>query len=138
MGVNRHYKRIMVMQALFEWEQRSGDRDPHELLDYVIKNFSRQDEIGTFEHELITGIIRELPTLQSRIMKHAPEWPLHRIAPVDRAILYIGMYEIIFTDVPVPVVINEAIEMAKEYGSENSSRFINGVLSALVKDRSST
>ena len=133
------------MQALFMWEQRENvqesdeiDKDPtkvHEYLNYVVNNFSQQGEADSFESDLLEGVLDHIPDLQITISKYAPDWPLFRIAAVDRVILYLGIYEIIYTDTPTAVIINEAVELAKEYGNENSSRFINGVLSSVAKER---
>lgn len=135
MGVNRHFKRVMVMQTLFQWEQRQQKKDALEILEYVATSFSKQSEAEEFEVSLVKGVTECLPLLQAKIMKHAPDWPLFRIAHIDRAILYIGIYELLFTDVPLAVAINEAVELAKEYGNENSGKFVNGVLSAVSKER---
>jgi N utilization substance protein B len=123
------------MQTLFEWEQREQGKAPAEILEYLVESFSKQKEIDDFEKSLIKGVVDCLPMLQAKIMQHAPDWPLFRIAHLDRVILYIGIYELLFTDTPVAVVINEAVELAKGYGSENSGKFVNGVLSAVSKER---
>ncbi len=135
MGVNRHYKRVMAMQAIFEWEQRDKNRDLREILSYIVSNLSKQKAPEGFEVSLTEGVSTCLPMLQAKVMQHAPGWPLYRIARIDRAILYLGIYELLFTDTPVAVVINEAVELAKEYGNENSGKFINGVLSAVAKEK---
>ena len=70
------------------------------------------------------------------ITKHAPDWPLEKIASHDRAVLYLGVYELMYTDVPPAVVINEAVELAKEFGGDRSSKFINGVLSSVNRSKS--
>ena len=121
------------MQALFEWEQRDQKKGALEILDYLVNSFSKQKKVDEFEKSLVKGVVDCLPMLQAKIMQHAPDWPLFRIANIDRAILYVGIYEILFTDTPVAVIINEAVELAKGYGSENSGKFINGVLSAVSK-----
>lgn len=122
------------MQTLFQWEQRQQKIDVFDILDYVVMSFSKQREVEEFEMSLVKGVVECMPLLQATIMKNAPDWPLFRIAHIDRAILYIGIYELLFTDTPLAVVINEAVELAKEYGSENSGKFVNGVLSAVSKE----
>jgi N utilization substance protein B len=140
----------MVMQALFAWEhscvvldENTGsveyltcsDADALELLMYLVRNFSQQREVEPFELDLVRGIVGKLPQIRIQIARFAPDWPLFRVAPVDRSILYVGIYELLYTDTPTAVVINEAVEMAKEYGNENSSKFINGVLSSVSKHK---
>jgi N utilization substance protein B len=105
------------------------------ILEYVVVSFSKQSKVEDFEKSLVQGVVDCFPLLQATIMKHAPDWPIFRIAAIDRVILYLGIYELLFTDTPLAVVINEAVELAKEYGNENSGKFVNGVLSAVSKER---
>ena len=87
--------------------------------------------------KLLDGVMAKQPELDLVIEKAAPEWPIDRISPVDRNILRLGLYELLFADrkeVPAKVAINEAIELAKQFGGENSSRFVNGVLGAVYKE----
>jgi len=126
------------MQTLFECEFESR-RDPKEVLAYNLKNFVGKASNYDFAEQLLAGVHSKLTEVKKAITKHAPEWPIEQIAPVDRAILYVGAYEILFVDhddVPPVVAINEAIEVSKEYGGDNSSKFINGVLSAIYKKQS--
>ena len=87
--------------------------------------------------KLLDGILGKQPELDLVIEKAAPEWPIDRISPVDRNILRLGLFELLFADrkeVPAKVAINEAIELAKQFGGDNSSRFVNGVLGAVYKE----
>lgn len=127
----RHISRSIVMQSLYEWDfnQMKGD-----LMSIAHKN---TDEFGAgleetdFIFELTEGILKNKEKIDEIIEKTAPEWPLSQINLLDRNILRIGIYELLYEDkdaVPPKVAINEAIELAKNYGGENSRKFINGVL----------
>lgn len=132
MASNRHLSRIAVMQTLFAWEFRGGE--PDLVLAYVVEQFYPKLTQLEFATETLKGILENREEIQSLITEKAPEWELSKIAPVDRAILEIGAYEIIASkDVPPIVAINEAIEIAKAFGTPNSPKFINGVLSAIMK-----
>lgn len=135
---NRHLSRSVVLQTLFEWDFRSCPND--EALDALERNteeFAPAAGDSPFMQELLRGIIGRKGDLDLVIGKAAPEWPLERIALVDRNVLRLGLYELLFSDrekVPAKVAINEAIELAKSYGGENSGRFVNGVLGAVYKE----
>jgi transcription antitermination protein NusB len=132
MASYRHLGRIAVMQTIFAYEFRKGV-DPGHMLDYCSREFEGKLKDMGFARGLLEGVIRKLPELVEIIRKEAPEWPVERIAPIDRAILEIGVYEIMFSgDVPPVVAINEAVEMAKSYGDTNSAKFVNGVLSTVM------
>lgn len=132
MASYRHLARIAVMQTLFAYEFRAGV-DPVKTLQVSCSVFSDKLKDLVFANELLNGVLKEQTELGKIMQEEAPEWPIERIAPVDRAILEIGIYEIIFSkDVPPIVAINEAIEIAKSYGDTNSAKFINGVLSTVM------
>ena len=133
MASERHTMRQVVVQTLFAWEFRGGDIV--ELMAYNFVNGAPQVKETTFAYQLLEKITENKKKIVETIQKYAPEWPLEKIAPLDRAILELGIAELLFAeDVPKLVVINEAIELAKEFGNENSSKFINGVLSSLYDD----
>tara|TARA_B100000315_G_C14201154_1_gene417732 strand:- start:120 stop:545 length:426 start_codon:yes stop_codon:yes gene_type:complete len=133
MASNRHTSRIAVVQTLFSWEFRGGEAEA--ILTYILKQFYAKSASPEFAHENLKGIIKEQSKIKEVIAKTAPEWPFDKIAPIDRVILEQGVYEIVYSkDVPPVVAINEAIEIAKEFGNENSSKFINGVLSTVMKE----
>ncbi len=120
------------MQAIFACEFRPGV-DPDKMLKYCSVEFSDKLKDMSFAEGLLKGVFEKMKELHEIISKEAPEWPIDRIAPIDRAILEIGTYEIMFSgDVPPIVAINEAVEMAKSYGDTNSAKFINGVLSTVM------
>ena len=135
MARRRHLSRIAVMQMLFEREQRPS-------LEPVVAMQRNASELGDFDEEfamkLIDGIIEKEEEVALSIAAHAPGWTLDRMDPVSRCVLYVGAYELLFGgDAPPAVVINEAIEMAKEYGTDESGKFVNGVLNAMVKKEGS-
>lgn len=120
------------MQTIFAYEFR-GDVDLDFTLDYCTAEFSDKLKDVSFAKELVKGIFEHKDAIYKIMQEHAPEWPIERIAPIDRAILEIGIYEIKYSgDVPPIVAINEAVEIAKTYGDMNSAKFINGVLSAVM------
>lgn len=135
---NRHLSRSIVLQSLFEWDLNAIDRKQvSEVLDRNIDEFAPNKTDRPFMDSLLSGILSKQPELDQVIEKAAPEWPIDRISPVDRNILRLGLYELLFSDrkeVPAKVAINEAIELAKQFGGDNSSRFVNGVLGAVYKE----
>ncbi len=132
MASYRHLARIAVMQTLFAYEFRE-DVEPVDTLEYCAGEFADKLKDNGFAFDLLQGILAKRKEILEIMQKEAPEWPVERIAPVDRAILEIGIYEIMYSeDVPEIVAINEAIEVAKSYGDMNSAKFINGVLSSVM------
>jgi transcription antitermination protein NusB len=135
---NRHLSRSIVLQTMFEWDLNAIDRkDIMVVLDRNIEEFAPNKTDRPFMERLLDGILGKQNELDLVIEKAAPEWPIDRISPVDRNILRLGLYELLFADrkeVPAKVAINEAIELAKQFGGENSSRFVNGVLGAVYKE----
>jgi N utilization substance protein B len=137
----RHISRSIVMQSLYEWD---FGKEVKEFMELVHKN---TDEFGAgleekdFIFELAEGVIEKREILDKIITKTAPEWPFNQINILDRNILRIGVYELLFEDpeaVPPKVAINEAIELAKNYGGENSRKFVNGVLGTVYKELKNT
>lgn len=135
---NRHLARSVVLQTLFEWDTtHAPDTDAKNILARNVAEFGGDDVDQTFMDQLLLGVIAKKQDIDLVIEKAAPEWPLERIAPVDRNILRLGLYELLFADrsqVPAKVAINEAIELAKTFGGESSGRFVNGVLGAVYKE----
>lgn len=135
---NRHLSRSIVLQSLFEWDLNALEKKAvHEVLDRNVSEFAPNKTDKPFMDKLLDGVMAKQPELDLVIEKAAPDWPIDRIAPVDRNILRLGLYELLFSDrneVPAKVAINEAIELAKQFGGENSSRFVNGVLGAVYKE----
>lgn len=135
---NRHLSRSIVLQSLFEWDLNALEKKAvQEVLDRNVAEFAPNKTDLPFMEKLLDGVMAKQPELDLIIEKAAPEWPIDRISPVDRNILRLGLYELLFADrneVPAKVAINEAIELAKQFGGENSSRFVNGVLGAVYKE----
>lgn len=136
--LNRHLSRSIVLQTLFEWDFRKSEETKiFDILDYNLKEFAILSEENIFAKALITGILKERENLDNIIQQAAPQWPLEKISIVDRNILRIGIYELLFADkqeVPPKVAINEAIELAKAFGGENSGKFVSGVLGTIYKE----
>ncbi len=137
---NRHLSRSIVMQTLYEWDFRGCNSTSLALEESLSRNateFAPGVQDISFMRQLILGVLEKRLQLDDIIEKAAPDWPIDKIALVDRNILRIGLYELIFEDrgeVPAKVAINEAIELAKTYGSETSGKFVNGVLGAVYKE----
>ena len=135
---NRHLSRSIVLQTLYEWDfGGQNNLKLPEILDRCIKEFAPGMADFSFIQSLLTNVLEKRPDLDAMIEKAAPEWPLDKISIVDRNILRIGLYELLFADrseVPAKVAINEAIELGKTFGGENSGRFVNGVLGAVYKE----
>jgi N utilization substance protein B len=135
---NRHLSRSIVLQTLFEWDFAvTTNTTPDEMLERNIEEFGPGLDDEEFMSGLFLGIVKKKAIIDEIIEKAAPDWPIDKISFIDRNILRIGLYELLFGDrvqVPPKVAINEAIELAKSFGGENSSRFINGVLGGVYKE----
>ncbi|HET7301906.1 MAG TPA: transcription antitermination factor NusB [Candidatus Saccharimonadales bacterium] len=140
MASNRHLGRIIALQTLYEQDFRRGSADNSFNLDEVLqRNIARYKatvDDTDFVEQLVRGVAAAETDLDATLQPLAPEWPLKDIARMDRVILRIGAYELLHSkNVPPKVVINEAVELAKAFGSENSSKFINGVLGTLLRQK---
>ena len=141
---NRHLSRSIVLQTLFEWDflpiekkNDSSSEQVKEILNKNLKEFAPGHEDNQFVLSLIDEVLKKHTVIDEIIEKAAPDWPLDKISVVDRNILRIGLTELLFgdrTQVPPKVAINEAIELAKTFGGENSGKFINGVLGSVYKE----
>ena len=137
---SRHLSRSIAMQSLYEWDFHG--KKPEFLTKIVEKNIKEYGpglESTDFIWQIINGVKDHLPQIDKIIEKAAPEWPIDQITIVDRNVLRIGLYELLYEnkeEVPPKVAINEAIELAKTFGGENSGRFINGVLGTVFKEAS--
>lgn len=139
MASNRHLGRIIALQTLYEQDFRSESNDPSFDLGLVLKrNVGRYESTVDdvfFVEQLVRGVSQHQTELDEMLRPLAPEWPLEQIARMDRVVLRMGMYELLHAkDVPPKVVINEAVELAKAFGGDNSSKFINGVLGTALKN----
>ena len=132
---SRHISRVLVLQSLFAWDFNKTQDNPVKILNYTKKEFTPSDDEENFALNLLKNIVERWKELNNLITKHASEWPLKQISIVDRNILRIGIYELKYgQDIPPKVAINEAIELAKNYGGDNSSKFVNGVLGTIYKE----
>lgn len=132
----RHLGRTIVLQSLYEWDFYGKKADLSAIVERNINEFGPGIDEPDFVWNLVKGIVEHLTDLDDRIRTLAPEWPLEQVAIVDRNILRLGLFEMLYAkpeEVPPKVAINEAIELAKNYGGQNSSRFINGVLGTVYK-----
>jgi N utilization substance protein B len=138
MASNRHLGRIIALQTLYEqdFRQEAGDT-AFDIQEVLTRNVGRyQDMVDDIEfvQKLVKGVSDHASELDIKLQPIAPEWPIDQIARMDRAILRIGLYELENEkDVPPKVVINEAVELAKAFGGENSSKFVNGVLGTALR-----
>jgi transcription antitermination protein NusB len=139
MASNRHLGRIIALQTLFEQDFRRAANDVSFTLDAVLKRnverYKATVDDTDFITRLVEGVASREKELDDKLQPVAPEWPIDQIARMDRVILRIGLYELTYeADVPPKVVINEAVELAKAFGSENSSKFVNGVLGTVLRN----
>ena len=125
----RHRARVIVLQALYEADQ-SG-HDPGATVERIVGEESVVEEAAAYARRVVAGIKARRAVIDQRIGEAAPQWPVEQLAVVDRNILRIAIYEMLLDDTPVGVAVNEAVELAKAYGSDSSPRFVNGVLGAL-------
>ena len=135
---NRHLSRSIAMQTLYEWDF-GGCKDEliSDTLSRNIEEFGMGMDDTTFVYQLVDGVVSRKNELDEIIEKAAPAWPIDQIAIIDRNVLRLGLFELLFVDrdeVPPKVAINEAIELAKAFGGENSGKFINGVLGTVYRE----
>lgn len=133
----RHLLRSVILQSLYEWDFYNRGHDLVIILERDMKEFAPEVDEPEFAWKITHGITERLGDIDKIITTAAPEWPLDKIAIIDRNILRIGIYELLYADlneVPPKVAINEAVELAKNYGGPNSARFINGVLGTIYRE----
>ncbi len=135
---NRHLQRSVVMQTLFEWDfNKLSQSKIEETLEHNLQEFASGIKETEFAKRLIKGVLEKQNDIDKLIIQCAPEWPLDQITAIDRNILRLGIYELLFgnyEEVPPKVAINEAIELAKSFGGSNSAKFVNGVLGTIYKE----
>ncbi len=135
---SRHLSRSIAMQTLYEWDfyGKNNELVP-KFLERNIEEFGPGLEDKEFPKRLVEGVLSHIDTIDKIIAKTAPEWPIEQINMVDRNILRLGLYELLYAnreEVPPKVAINEAIELAKSFGGESSGRFVNGVLGTVYRE----
>jgi N utilization substance protein B len=127
----RRRARAVALQTLFEVDMTT--HDPSQVLRQRLQDWNLDQNGAEFAGHLVQGALENLPHLDLTIQEIAPEWPLDQMAPIDRNILRIAIFEMTFDpDIPIKVAINEAVELAKLFGSESSRRFVNGALGTLA------
>lgn len=140
MASNRHLGRIVALQSLYEFEFRAQSEDKSVDIDEILgRNLERYESAiddKDFVSRIAHGVLEQQASLDGQIQPIAPDWPIEQIARVDRTILRMGLYELLHMAdiVPPKVVINEAVELAKAFGSDNSSKFVNGVLGTAFRN----
>lgn len=134
---SRHLSRSIAMQSLYEWDFFGKKVNLEKIVERNIKEFGPGLEDASFIWQLVIGVVQRLQKIDKIIAVSAPEWPIDQISIVDRNVLRLGLYELLYEDktaVPPKVAINEAIELAKSFGGESSGKFINGVLGTVYKE----
>jgi N utilization substance protein B len=127
--------RSVALQALYEID--ITEHSIGTVLDERLADIELSEKLGDFVREIVTGIVPIREALDEHIAVHAPEWPMDQVSTIDRNLLRIALWEIaVYQDTPVKVAINEAIELAKKYGSDSTPRFVNGVLGSLAANQS--
>jgi transcription antitermination protein NusB len=132
----RHNARVSAMQALcgITFRKFFTEEQLEEHLHFIKREFFRSAREDEFFLDLVFGVFKKRKEVDKYIGKYAPEWPVEKLCLVDRSILEIGIYELSFTKTPHAIIINEAIEIAKEFGDDGSAKFVNGVLSNVAKE----
>lgn len=133
----RQLGRGVALQSLYEWDFYERKGDLKEIIERNLEEFAPGFSDREFVVQLVEGVEKKIEKLDSIIATSAPEWPVPQLPIVDRNVLRIGLYELLFSnreEVPPRVAINEAIELAKTYGGQNSGKFINGVLGTVYRE----
>lgn len=131
---NRHLARTIAIQSLYQWDFNHKKEDIGAIVRQNLAAFAPSFEDGGFTEALVRGVMKYQKEIDACIVKYAPEWPLDQVMPIDRNILRIGIYELEHSEIPPKVAINESIELAKTFGGESSSKFVNGVLGSIYQD----
>ena len=136
MASNRHLGRIIALQSLYEYDFRKSEKlDIDDITKRNLEQYKQVIEDTDFIYDLVHGVLKQQAKIDKIIAPAAPEWPVEQIAMMDKIVLRLGVYELLMKkDVPPKVVINEAVELSKSFGGENSSKFINGVLGTVYRE----
>ena len=132
----RHLARTVVLQSLYEWDFHKRENNLLEIVERNMEEFAPGIDEPEFIYRIISGVVSHIKDIDDIIVKTATEWPFDQIGVIDRNILRIGLYELLYADkkeVPSNVAINESIELAKTFGGESSGKFINGVLGTVYR-----
>jgi len=140
MASNRHLGRVVALQTLYEYDFRKSlqlpelKNDIDEMLERNIEVYASNFEETDFVRDLVDGVSKNQDKIDEMIVPAAPEWPIEQIAKIDKAVLRLSLYELMIKrEVPPKVAINEAVELAKAFGGDNSSKFVNGVLGTIYR-----
>jgi len=135
---SRHLARSIVLQSLFEWDFYQKEPSLEKILERNIQKFGGENfREKEFAKNLIKGVVKNIEKIDKIIQTSAPERPIEQLGIVERNVLRIGLYELLYAnkeEVPPKVAINEAIELAKNFGSESSGKFVNGVLGTVYRE----
>lgn len=132
---NRHLARIVALQSLFEWDFNGREGNIKKIVKQQIENLNSANPDAEFVLQLAEGAVKNLLDIDALITKYAPEWPIDQISLIDRNILRLGIFELAFLkEVPPKVAINEAVELAKNFGGDATGKFVNGVLGTIYKE----
>ena len=130
--MNRHLSRAIAMQTLYEWDFRLGG-EPMEIASRNIAAY-QDDADSDYVRRVVNGVVEHVKEIDGKISEVAPEWPVEQIASIDKAVLRLAIFELLHDDdVPPKVAINEAVELGKTFGSDSTSRFVNGVLGTIYR-----
>ncbi len=130
MAGTRRKSRIIALQTLYEAD--CAGHDPQATLARSLEEKALSEESALFARELVSGVVESRQRIDDIIQTFAPAWPLEQMSPIDRNILRLAIFEILLNNsVPVKAAINEAVELAKSFGSDNSPKFVNGVLGSV-------
>ncbi len=134
---NRHLARTLAMQVLYQWDFINRPEDGLDsIIDYIKHEFAPEFDDHAYVESTARGVIGHQKDIDAKLAEFAPEWPVNNMTLVDRNIMRIGVFELMYNEnIPSKVAINEAIEIAKAFGGETSGKFVNGVLGAIYKDR---
>ncbi len=135
---SRHLARSIALQTLYEWDfHENKETDLESVIERNVGEFSKKNKEKDFIIELVKGVFLYKKEIDEVITAAAPEWPLDKITTIDRNVLRLGLYELIYgkkEEVPPKVAINEAIELAKRFGGSSSGKFVNGILGTIFKE----
>jgi N utilization substance protein B len=134
---HRHIARIVTLQTLFELEFAANS--PESILERTIEIKALTGEAAAFAGELVNGVLTNQQSLDDTIRRFAPAFPVDQLSSMDRNILRLALYEILISKTaPLKVIVNEAVELAKEFGADTSPKFVNGVLGSVISDTGRT
>lgn len=131
---SRHLLRTIALQSLYEWDFHKQKVALNDIIDRNLREFGPGVDDPEFAKKIVLGVVEHEKEIDPKIEKAAPEWPLDQVSLVDRNVLRMGIYELLYSDeIPPKVAINEAIELAKAFGSDSSGKFVNGVLGTIYR-----